>query len=554
MLNKKGIEFNLSTIAILILILVGVVLIAWYSISKFNVLTGIGGLGKAEESAKAGLLGVDFDALTDKEKKDWKKKDTLGYANHILKEADNALEKERDYDKAIRLTDGFLNDRSFTELKEYPALKEIAENIKKSAEKRKLDFTAGKKIDDYKTLLNQADSKQDSKQKQLMIDELRKLGINNPSLQSTVEAIISTYSKDMSVEQRRSSLVERKAIDPPAKLQLARDYELLAERDSNKKKAEDYKSALRIYNDIISTYKEDPQEYFDLKAYLGRGKLYENLNKRFNPTLDSQGKIMLDLGDNFQIKNPMYKALADYEKALEKYASSKDSNIQFILKEDIKPAITRLARLGILDFIEIEWKFRGELVFGAYKGWPFGHWESDPRSFKVSGTDSFVGKVTDGVRMRVYNKRYGSDIFKIVVSRANTGIAQFVYNEQGVKLHEQFIEKVSFKSNPLEAPVLEIELKDIVGQSLCEDSYDFKKLAKPFEDYRYDRGDFRRNMNLLDEKRSFVDAVREWNLNIDLGINLDECGRYVAFQFKGLMFNTETNKDDEHANISVGFK
>jgi len=63
-MNKRGIEFNLTTIAVLILIVIGLVLLIVFVVPTFTKLTGEEGLGKGEQIAKQGLLGIDWDELT----------------------------------------------------------------------------------------------------------------------------------------------------------------------------------------------------------------------------------------------------------------------------------------------------------------------------------------------------------------------------------------------------------------------------------------------------------------------------------------------------------
>src|SRR3989344_7704102 len=97
MKGKKGVEFNLATIAVAILILIGLILVVVYMLGGFAKLTGAEGIGKAQAEARAGLLGVDWDALTSKEQKNIEKKDPKIAAEIQLNTAQAAI-VSKDYD------------------------------------------------------------------------------------------------------------------------------------------------------------------------------------------------------------------------------------------------------------------------------------------------------------------------------------------------------------------------------------------------------------------------------------------------------------------------
>jgi len=102
MKGKRGIEFNLATIAVAILILIGLILVVVYTLGGFTKLTGAEGIGKAQTEARAGLLGVDWDALTTKEQEKMKEKTPKDAAQIQLNNAQTAIDS-KDYDRAIIL-------------------------------------------------------------------------------------------------------------------------------------------------------------------------------------------------------------------------------------------------------------------------------------------------------------------------------------------------------------------------------------------------------------------------------------------------------------------
>ena len=73
MKGKKGAEYLLVIVTVAILLLIGLTLVIVYTLGGFAKLTGEEGIGKAQAEARAGLLGVDWDALTSKEQKNIEK-------------------------------------------------------------------------------------------------------------------------------------------------------------------------------------------------------------------------------------------------------------------------------------------------------------------------------------------------------------------------------------------------------------------------------------------------------------------------------------------------
>ena len=160
MKGKKGVEFNLATIAVAILILIGLILVVVYTLGGFAKLTGGEGIGKAQAEARAGLLGVDWDGLTSKEQKDIEKNNPKGAVELQLNAAQVAI-NSKEYDKAISLAN------KAKELARDVALKLSAEelkNLNEKADKIIAEAGKGKKIlDERNKLINELIEQQKAK-------------------------------------------------------------------------------------------------------------------------------------------------------------------------------------------------------------------------------------------------------------------------------------------------------------------------------------------------------------------------------------------------------
>src|SRR3989344_544726 len=155
MKGKRGIEFNLATIAVAILILIGLILVVVYTLSGFTKLTGSEGIGKAQTEARAGLLGVDWDALTSKEQKAIEKKDPKDAAEIQLNTAQTAIISE-DYDNAIILAKRVASNPPTDDLK-----KRADEIIAKAEAGKKLLAGKNKIIEEQKAKISESEKKID---------------------------------------------------------------------------------------------------------------------------------------------------------------------------------------------------------------------------------------------------------------------------------------------------------------------------------------------------------------------------------------------------------
>ena len=137
LMNKKGaIEFE--KIVGLIIILLVLVLVVYFVNSKFSLFTGERGLGSAEKSILNNLKDLNFEELTNEEKKKLDEESPRLAEQKKLEQIEGDIKSEN-YDAAINLADDVIN-------------KKISEGgISKAIElKRKAEFTKILNIADFK--------------------------------------------------------------------------------------------------------------------------------------------------------------------------------------------------------------------------------------------------------------------------------------------------------------------------------------------------------------------------------------------------------------------
>ena len=163
MKGKKGAEYLLVIVTVAILLLIGLTLVIVYTLGGFAKLTGEEGIGKAQAEARAGLLGVDWDALTSKEQKNIEKKDPKIAAEIQLNTAQAAI-VSKDYDGAKSLAN---EAKKLTQDAASKLSAEDLNNLNEKADKILAEAEAGKKIlaerdsilEEQKTKVSESESK-----------------------------------------------------------------------------------------------------------------------------------------------------------------------------------------------------------------------------------------------------------------------------------------------------------------------------------------------------------------------------------------------------------
>lgn len=102
LMNKKGAEMGIQTIAVFIIILIVLGLVVYFSVTKFNLLSGEKGIGITEKSALAQLRGLDFGELTGEQKSTLSAGET---EQKQLEQIQTYIDSKK-YSSAISLADG----------------------------------------------------------------------------------------------------------------------------------------------------------------------------------------------------------------------------------------------------------------------------------------------------------------------------------------------------------------------------------------------------------------------------------------------------------------